>query len=40
MKINIDPNELTADVDKSNDSWPKKVEDSQFDNFEKSSTSH
>ena len=35
VAINIDPNELTADVDTSNNSWPKKKEDSQFDKFKK-----
>ncbi len=39
-EINIDPNQLTADVDKSNNSWPKKKEDSQFDKFKKEKTSH
>ncbi|MCD6544494.1 MAG: M1 family metallopeptidase [Flavobacteriaceae bacterium] len=34
-EINIDPNKLTADVDTSNNSWPKKKEDSQFDKFKK-----
>jgi len=39
-EINIDPNQLTADVDKSNNSWPKKKEDSQFDKFKKENASH
>ena len=39
-EINIDPNLLTADVDTSNNSWPKKKEDSQFDNFKKTNASH
>ena len=38
-EINIDPNQLTADVDTSNNSWPKKKEDSQFDKFKKGNTS-
>ncbi len=38
-EINIDPNKLTADVDTSNNSWPKKKEDSQFDKF-KEKTKH
>ena len=36
-EINIDPNQLTADVDLENNTWPKKTEDSQFDNFKKNS---
>ena len=32
-EINIDPNQLTADIDLENNSWPKKKEDSQFDKF-------
>jgi len=39
-EINIDPNLLTADVDTSNNSWPKKEEDSQFDKFKKNNASH
>jgi len=38
--IIIDPNQLTADVDTSNNSWPKKKEDSQFDKFKKENVSH
>ncbi len=34
-EINIDPNKMTADVDTSNNSWPKKTEDSKFDKFKK-----
>ena len=34
-EIIIDPNLLTADVDTENNSWPKKKEDSQFDQFKK-----
>jgi len=34
-EIIIDPNQLTADIDTSNNSWPKKKEDSQFDQFKK-----
>ena len=33
--IQIDPNQLTADVNTENNSWPKKGEDSKFDNFKK-----
>ncbi len=36
-EINIDPKQLTADIDTSNNSWPKKKEDSQFDKFKKKS---
>ncbi|MCF6222290.1 MAG: M1 family metallopeptidase [Flavobacteriaceae bacterium] len=39
-EINIDPNQITADVDTSNNSWPKKEEDSQFDKFKKNNTTH
>jgi hypothetical protein len=39
-EINIDPNQLTADVDTENNSWPKKKEDSQFDKFKKQNLSH
>ncbi len=39
-EINIDPNKLTADVDLSNNSWPKKKEDSQFDQYKKKKVSH
>lgn len=35
VEINIDPKKLTADVDTSNNSWPKKKEESQFDQFKK-----
>ncbi len=34
-EIIIDPNLLTADIDTENNSWPKKKEDSQFDQFKK-----
>ncbi len=37
VEIIIDPNQLTADVDTENNSWPKKEEDSQFDKFKKNS---
>ena len=33
VAITIDPNLETADVDVSNNSWPKKVEQSEFDTF-------
>ena len=34
-EIILDPNQLTADVNTENNSWPKKEEDSQFDKFKK-----
>ena len=33
--IKIDPNQLTADVNLSNNSWPKKESESKFDSFKK-----
>ena len=33
--IQIDPNQLTADVNLENNSWPRKVEESKFDSFKK-----
>lgn len=33
VKITVDPNLETADVDTSNNSWPKEVKQSQFDQF-------
>ena len=33
LSIVVDPNFETADIDTSNNSWPKKVEQSQFDSF-------
>lgn len=33
LSIIVDPNEETADIDTSNNSWPKKMEQSQFDKF-------
>lgn len=33
--IQIDPNQLTADVNTENNSWPKKEKESKFDNFKK-----
>ena len=33
VSIVVDPNEETADIDTSNNSWPKKMEQSQFDKF-------
>ena len=38
--IVLDPNQLTADIDTSNNSWPKKEEDSQFDKFKKDKVAH
>ena len=35
VSINVDPEELTADVDKSNNSWPKKKVESKFKQFKK-----
>ncbi len=34
-EINIDPKQLTADIDTSNNTWPKKKEESEFDKFKK-----
>ncbi len=34
-KIVVDPDLETADIDMTNNSWPKKKEDSQFDTFKK-----
>jgi hypothetical protein len=31
--IKIDPNEETADIDTSNNSWPKEIKQSDFDKF-------
>lgn len=31
--IEIDPNEETADIDTSNNSWPRKTEQNDFDQF-------
>ena len=36
VQINIDPNKLTADIDVSNNSWPKKTEETKFDKFQQS----
>ena len=33
VKITVDPNLETADVDTSNNSWPREVKQSQFDQF-------
>ncbi|HLT33159.1 MAG TPA: hypothetical protein VKZ98_05160, partial [Aquaticitalea sp.] len=33
VSIVVDPNDETADIDTSNNSWPKKMEQSQFDKF-------
>lgn len=38
--IKIDPNQLTADVNLDNNSWPKKKEDSKFDTFKKKTMSN
>ena len=31
--ITVDPNQETADIDTSNNSWPKKIAESDFDSF-------
>ncbi|MGS2725118.1 M1 family metallopeptidase [Psychroserpens sp. BH13MA-6] len=33
VSITIDPKQETADIDTTNNSWPKEVEDSEFDKF-------
>lgn len=33
INIIIDPNEETADVDKSNNMWPKEIKSTDFDRF-------
>ena len=33
INIILDPDLETADIDTSNNSWPKKQEDSEFDKF-------
>lgn len=33
VSIIVDPNEETADIDTSNNSWPRKAEQSRFDQF-------
>jgi hypothetical protein len=33
INISLDPDLETADIDTSNNSWPKKQEDSEFDAF-------
>ena len=35
VNITIDPNLGTADVDTSNNSWPKKETEGEFENFKK-----
>ena len=35
VAINVDPDLETADVDTSNNSWPKEVKESEFDKFKK-----
>ena len=35
INITLDPDLETADIDTSNNSWPKKQEDSDFDKFKK-----
>lgn len=36
VEINVDPDLETADVDTSNNSWPREVKESQFDQFKNS----
>ncbi len=33
VSISVDPNEETADIDTSNNSWPKEIKQSEFDQF-------
>ena len=33
VKITVDPNLETADVDTSNNSWPKEIKQSEFEKF-------
>ena len=33
VSITVDPDLETADVDTSNNSWPKEIKESQFDQF-------
>jgi hypothetical protein len=33
ININLDPDLETADIDTSNNSWPKKQDESEFDKF-------
>jgi hypothetical protein len=33
VKITIDPDKETADIDTSNNSWPKEIKQSKFDQF-------
>ena len=33
IKISLDPYLETADIDTSNNSWPKKQDESEFDKF-------
>ena len=35
VNIVVDPDEETADIDITNNSWPKKTEDNQFEKFKK-----
>ncbi|MGB3606391.1 MAG: M1 family metallopeptidase [Psychroserpens sp.] len=35
VKITVDPNQETADIDTSNNSWPKEVVESEFETFKK-----
>ena len=33
IKITVDPDKETADIDTSNNSWPKEIKQSKFDQF-------
>ena len=33
VKITIDPSQETADVDTSNNSWPREIKQSKFEQF-------
>ena len=39
VEIHIDPKKLTADVDTENNSWPRKKEETQFEQFKKKAIS-
>ncbi len=39
-KIMVDPDEETADIDTSNNAWPKRKKLGEFDNFKKSKKLH
>lgn len=33
VKITLDPDEETADIDTTNNSWPREIKQSEFDRF-------